>query len=273
MDQELTILEESIAALERELGVAVTIVDNQGVFHMPLGEVLLSHWRQSHRKNPVCEIGFCDRCVQHCRHEMNRKAAALGAPYVETCWKGVREIVVPLQKNGAHLGMFYAGAWRVEQTAPPSTLPASFADAHAKLHLWDSGRGQRLMSALQTFAKGLLHTLEEFNALESPAHTRANRIGAYIREYAALPIGVEDLAAHLNLSRSRTSFLLRQLFDKSFVSLLHEERIRRAKTLLVGGEDSLAAIAKRVGFRDEYHFNRVFKSVAGLPPGRFRRGL
>jgi AraC family transcriptional regulator len=273
MDPDLTVLEESIAALERELGVGVTIVDNQGVFHTPLGEVLLSPWRQSHRKSPVCQVGFCDRCIQHCRHDMNRKATALGAPYVETCWKGVREIVVPLQKNGAHLGMFYAGAWRSEQTLSPSMLPAAFAEAYEKLPFWESERGERLMAALQTFAKGLLHTLEEFNALESPGHTRANRIATFIRECAAMPIGVEDLAAHLGLSRSRTSFLLREHFHRSFVSLLHEERIRRAKTLLAGGEDSLAAIAKTVGFRDEYHFNRVFKSVTGLPPGQFRRGL
>ncbi len=272
MNTDLTILETSIAALEQELGVSVTLVDNQGVFHTPLGELLLSPWRQSHRKNQVCNLGFCERCIQHCRHDMNRKATAIGHPFIETCWKGIREIVVPLRQNGAHLGMLYAGSWQGEET-PPNDLPPDFAAAYAKLPPWDSDRGQCLMAILQTVAVGLLHTLNEFNALEAPAHTRANRIATFIRECAATPVGLDDLAAHLGLSRSRTSFLLKEHFHKSFSRLLHEERIRRAKTLLAGSKDNLADIAKRVGFHDEYHFNRVFKRVAGLPPGQFRKGL
>lgn len=264
--------EMSIAALEKELGISVTIIDNHGSFHTPLGVLLFNARRQSHQKNTVCELGFCsDKCVSHCRHQMNSKSASAAQPFLETCWKGVSEIIVPFQKAGRHLGMFYAGTWRLKSSVPGKDLPAKFYTAFEKLPLWEKSRGDRLMNLLQSFVNGLLFKLDESQALATATNVRATSIVSFLHERADQSLELTDLAEHLHLSRSRTSFLLRKYFGKGFATLLHEERVRRAKTLLLGSDLPVAHIAELVGFSDEYYFNRVFKKISGTPPGRFRR--
>lgn len=264
--------EASIASLEEELGISVTIIDNHGSFHTPLGVLLFDGRRQSHQKNIICKHGFCtEKCVGHCRHQMNRKAASIAQPFLETCWKGISEIVIPFRKAGRHLGMFYAGTWRQESSAPAENLVQKFYPAYERLPLWESERGARLMALLQSFVDGLLFKLDEYHALATATNVRAKVIVSFIHERAEQPLELTDLAEHLHLSRSRTSYLLKKYFGRGFAALLHEERIRRAKTLLLGSDLPVAHIAELVGFSDEYYFNRVFRKVAGIPPGRFRR--
>ena len=48
-------------------------------------------------------------------------------------------------------------------------------------------------------------------------------------------------------------------------------RIDRAKEMLVSGERTLAEIAERLGWCDQYFFSRQFKQVTGSSPAAFRR--
>ena len=49
------------------------------------------------------------------------------------------------------------------------------------------------------------------------------------------------------------------------------KRVELARSLLLRESTSLAAIAERLGYCDEYFFNRQFKRVTGISPARFRR--
>lgn len=48
-------------------------------------------------------------------------------------------------------------------------------------------------------------------------------------------------------------------------------RIERAKVLLQEPGATVAAVARAVGYRDARHFSHIFRSVAGVLPGRWRR--
>jgi len=51
-----------------------------------------------------------------------------------------------------------------------------------------------------------------------------------------------------------------------------EARVNRARDLLAANPlFSLAAVAERVGFSDEYHLSRVFKKMTGVTPSEYRR--
>ncbi len=53
-----------------------------------------------------------------------------------------------------------------------------------------------------------------------------------------------------------------------------QRRIQLARRRLRGGADlatDLATLAAELGFADQSHFSRVFKSVVGVPPGAYRR--
>jgi AraC-like DNA-binding protein len=52
-----------------------------------------------------------------------------------------------------------------------------------------------------------------------------------------------------------------------------QRRIERAKALLAESDATLADIAARLGYCDQFFFSRQFKRVAGVTPGAFRASL
>ena len=52
---------------------------------------------------------------------------------------------------------------------------------------------------------------------------------------------------------------------------LLERRLAKARELLTHPDQSLSAIASRVGFADQSHFTRRFRQAQGVSPGQFRR--
>ncbi len=263
-------LEQAILALEKSLGISVTIIDNQGIFHTPAGLAVFNYWRQSHKKNKMCEMGFCDKCIDHCRHQMNRVFEHDRSSRVETCWKGVTELVVPLCRGDMHLGMFYAGSWRPPDSLPQDELGEQFHNEFMELPVLTDDTAGNLLRIIEVFSKGIMSELEQVRELVVPHSARAEVIASFIRDNAVGGITLDDLAEKLRLSRSRTSFLLKKYFDCTFSDLIHRERINRARTLLVGTDDTVIEISHRLGYSDEYHFNKVFRRITGMPPGKFR---
>lgn len=266
-------IEKSINALENTLKLRITIIDNAGAFHTNQGVAIFDSMRQSHKKNQVCKIGFSEeKCRGHCRFVMNAKCAEFREAFVQTCWKGVNEIVIPLQRDGIHYGMLYAGQWRQSESLPPTDLPEKFYAAYEKLSILpESERIEEFKSILTIFATGILGILKELNAFVAVSDVRGNMIMEFIKDHAVEKIELADLATRLNLSCSRTSYLIRNILNKSFPELLNEERLQRVKTLLVASNMTLNEIAVQTGFNDEYYLSRMFKLQNGQTPGQYKK--
>ena len=270
--EKINIIENSIIVLEKALSLTITIVDNSGAFHTNQGLAIFSRIRQSHTRIPTCRIGFCEKCRDHCRYAMNEKCEKSQKIFVERCWKGINQIVVPLRRGDIHYGMLYAGSWRQPGCVPPAGLPKKYYSAYNKLPLLpESEKIAELEDILLVFVIGILGLLKELNAVEKVPDTRGNRIIEFIKAHAVEKIELIDIAAHLNLSRSRTSYLIGKTLDKSFPELLNEERLRRVKTLLVSSNMTLNEIAIQTGFNDEYYLSRMFKQQNGQTPGQYKK--
>lgn len=267
-------IEQSIIELEKLLGITVTIIDKDGIFTSSSGNLLLSRFRQSHRKNPVCETEFCNRCVQHCRYEMNKKVDKLRKPFIHTCWKNLQEIVIPLVWNDIHLGSFYAGIWRIPDESiadKPLTLSDEMHREFYKLSTIEQTEYKSIIKILEIFVKGLLAELSEIKEVNDFSRGKKSQINQFLKYNAVKSISLQSLAEELCLSPSRTSHLVKELFSKSFQTMIREERIYRAKALLLTTDLPVGEIAGQVGIPDEYHFNRTFKATIGIPPGAFRK--
>ena len=48
-------------------------------------------------------------------------------------------------------------------------------------------------------------------------------------------------------------------------------KIRIAADLLCDGNGTVAAVARRLGFLDPYHFSRRFKEIMGVSPRDYRK--
>jgi AraC-like DNA-binding protein len=62
------------------------------------------------------------------------------------------------------------------------------------------------------------------------------------------------------------------MFGTSPINDLIEARISAARSLLMAeGDLSVAQVAERLGYNDQYHFIRQFKAANGQSPGQFRK--
>lgn len=98
------------------------------------------------------------------------------------------------------------------------------------------------------------------------------QVDAYLKARLAEPVGLDDMARALHLSRSSLSHRYKALTGTSPMQTLLRFRIEQAKGLLVRG-GKLDDIAGQCGFYDAAHLTRVFQARTGQTPRRFARTL
>jgi len=91
----------------------------------------------------------------------------------------------------------------------------------------------------------------------------------FIANNFVMPISVEDIAAHVGLSRSRLYRLFIAELRLSPVQVITQYRIRQACALLRRGGLSVKAVAASVGFENQLYFSRRFREVMGVSPTEF----
>lgn len=83
---------------------------------------------------------------------------------------------------------------------------------------------------------------------------------------------VEEMAREVSLSASRFHAVYKAMFGTSPVKDLIAAKVEQAKTiLLMDREATLPTIAEKLGYKNQYHFIRQFKSVTGITPGTYRK--
>ncbi|MDQ0209097.1 AraC family transcriptional regulator [Alkalicoccobacillus murimartini] len=84
-------------------------------------------------------------------------------------------------------------------------------------------------------------------------------------------IGLNDMAAYLNVSSQHLNRLFHHSFNMSPYSFLIQLRIRKAKEILIQNADvPLKNIAFLVGFNDVSNFVATFKKLEGMTPKNYR---
>lgn len=257
-----TAIEEAIVAAEHALGVRITVRDDDRL----LGDDLPAA-RRSHKGIDACRLGFSPACIAHCRHAVGARATSASGPFVHRCWKGLREVVAPLMSDGAVRGLLFAGPWR---DRPPADAPAGVLAAAARLPAYDAAKAEGLGRVLAVLAAGLVQLAQARRDPRAPRQ-REDEIRRFVAERAGTPVRIADLARALGLSPSRAAHVVHAAFGRRFDALVRDERIARAKAMLLASDEPAGVIAARVGFSDEFRFNRVFRAATGMPPGRFRR--
>ena len=82
---------------------------------------------------------------------------------------------------------------------------------------------------------------------------------------------LQSLAREAGLSRSALAQRFAQFVGRPPMQYLTNWRMQLATAHLLGGRESIAAIANRVGYESEAAFSRTFKKVVGRSPSQWRR--
>ena len=104
---------------------------------------------------------------------------------------------------------------------------------------------------------------------DKKAKRRAQILGYIRSNYRTATLGA--LAEEMFLSPPYLSKIITEYFGKSFKELLLEERMARAKELLLDTDMPVGDIIRTVGYENESYFHKMFKKTFGKTPFSLRR--
>lgn len=93
----------------------------------------------------------------------------------------------------------------------------------------------------------------------------------YIEEHYGEKIILEDIAGIVNLNPVYFSVLFKKETGMNFSAYLVNVRMERAKELIRNSNETIAAIADEVGYKDARHFSQIFTKTVGIKPALYRK--
>ncbi|WP_310830680.1 response regulator [Paenibacillus pedocola] len=93
---------------------------------------------------------------------------------------------------------------------------------------------------------------------------------AYVEQHLHEQLTMAEVAARIHLNASYFSVLFKEQAGVPFSEYLSRLRIQRAKEMLLQSRLSIGEIGERVGYKTDKYFIKVFKSLEGISPSRYR---
>ncbi len=260
-----------------ELGIWLSIHEYGG----RIRPMLKGSWIHEH---PIClqaKEQQLSNCIQMDAKFINQGKANETAHFWKTCHANVTEFCRRITFQDRPAGMLFAGPFRLAEGSPldpnnyfclpTTTQPNSTADLQQAPILNPTNR-LRCENFCHLVANSLELALVENAQLQlEPMDDRAAVIQRFISNHFSEAPKLDDLASHLHLSSSRTSHLLRELFNCTFPQLLLKRRLEQARHLLIWTNLSMEQIASKCAFGDLSHFYRCFKKHANNSPAQWRK--
>ncbi|AJG96978.1 AraC family transcriptional regulator [Clostridium beijerinckii] len=108
------------------------------------------------------------------------------------------------------------------------------------------------------------------NDIEVKDNFVINRILKHLHLNIESQISLKKLSGELNLSEGYISDCFKKHMGMTIMKYAKKIRIDRAKVLLVTTTSSILEIGLTLGFHDQSHFHKVFKSFTGVSPSEYR---
>lgn len=102
-------------------------------------------------------------------------------------------------------------------------------------------------------------------------HQKVYEITNYIMENYPTLNSLQDLCDHFYLNRYYLCHIFKEVTGLTVKEYINAIRIKNARELLIGGEDTITKIAQAVGYESVTHFDRVFKEYMSVSPLRYRK--
>lgn len=110
------------------------------------------------------------------------------------------------------------------------------------------------------------------NSGRSSAERQANLAMDYmLKNYGDSELGLNQICEYLNISTSRFSSIFKEATGKTFIEVLTNIRMEKAKQLLRQTTLKNYEIAERVGFSDPHYFSIAFKKTTGMTPKEYSK--
>jgi AraC-like DNA-binding protein/quercetin dioxygenase-like cupin family protein len=113
----------------------------------------------------------------------------------------------------------------------------------------------------------------ELVSTNTPAYATYSRGRDFIERNYLSMTSLEAIAKACEVDAPYLCRLFARFHDESPYQFLTRLRMEHASRILLEGDASVKSVAAELGFKDAFHFSRVFKSVHHVPPSRFRQSM
>jgi AraC-like DNA-binding protein len=108
---------------------------------------------------------------------------------------------------------------------------------------------------------------------DTPAYATYARCREFIERNLLTNTTLDAVAKACEVNAPYLCRLFARFHDESPYQLLTRLRMEHASRILLESKSSVKSVAAALGFKDAFHFSRVFKSVHHVPPSRFRQSM
>lgn len=141
-------------------------------------------------------------------------------------------------------------------------------DRATKLNVW-SNNYEKLL--LDNIIRELLILISTELATPQTSNNTLQKILFYINKNYTQPITLTTLSKKFGFSASYISRLFRSFLGKGTVDYINDLRLNSACEYLISSNHTVGEISNKIGFPNQYYFDRLFKRKYGITPKEFRK--
>ena len=93
----------------------------------------------------------------------------------------------------------------------------------------------------------------------------------YLTQHLDSRVTIEELSKKFLMNPSTMKALFKSVYGSSLASHIREHRMERAARLLIEGDESVAQVARAVGYESQSKFSTEFHKAYGVLPTEYRR--
>lgn len=208
----------------------------------------------------------CKKCDQRILKKCSRSGKLEG----HICASGLYDSAMPIMKRDTIVGYVIMG--RIRSDRSPAVLqhiPDTDEKTVGKLkHLYN--QLPFLTGKQLTALYSLLPSVLFDSAIRIVYDPMVNEIVEYIEEHLKEELNVTKICDNFHLSVNHLYDLFRENLGRTVNDFITQQRIARAKTMLVSSRKTVYEIAENVGIVNYPYFCKLFKKKTGITPSQFR---
>lgn len=139
-------------------------------------------------------------------------------------------------------------------------------------NIYRFAQSRELMEELMGWMIGFHEKIsEEFDDYKN--RSKVDKALDYIEANYDKDLNMAVVSNHVSMNYSLFSYAFKQYTGQNFVSYLKELRMNEAKRLLAETDMRVIEVSRRVGYENEKHFMKTFKSLNGVSPTEYRKNM
>ncbi len=211
----------------------------------------------------LCDTGPLCNCLKVLEEAFRQKDATV----VEDCFNTMRDLF-----EGGSLNI--RAAFKVYNLITALLLKFQNEDGDTTIDDYEQ-LASNYLSVLDMLENLQTLTIRQCTAsgndkLDEVDNAVVKQILSYINNNFYKAVSVQQLSEKFFISPNYISFLFKKAVGENFKNYLSKLRITHACNLLENSKYSVEEVGEKVGYNDYFYFIRIFKSMKGISPSKYR---